>query len=46
MKVDSKEIQDEHFMSSSEDQQQFIVFPESKGEMDNSRDEIKYASGI
>lgn len=45
MKFDSKEIKNEHSMGSSEDQQQFIVFPESKGEMDNSRDETKYASG-
>ncbi|XP_026822038.1 type I inositol 3,4-bisphosphate 4-phosphatase isoform X3 [Rhopalosiphum maidis] len=39
MKFNSKEIQEEHDLSSNEDQQQFIVFPESKGEMDNNQEE-------
>lgn len=41
MKFDTKNIEEEH-----DDQQQFIVFPESKGEMDNDQDDMKNISGI
>jgi len=46
MKFDVKRIQEEHDISSNEDQQQFIVFPESKGEMDNYQADINHISGM
>lgn len=46
MKFNAKGIEEEHDMSSNEDQQQFIVFPESKNEMDNNQDDTKNVSGI
>lgn len=46
MKFDSKEIQEEHDLSGNEDQQQFIVFPESKGEMDNNKEDVNHISGM
>lgn len=46
MKFDAKRIQEEHNNTvSTEDQQQFIVFPESKGEMDNNQDDTKNIFG-
>jgi len=45
MKFGAKGIQEEHDIASNEDQQQFIVFPESKGEMDNYQADIKHVSG-
>lgn len=45
LKFEAKEIQETLVVDGSEDQQQFIVFPESKGEMDNNQDDTKY-SGI
>lgn len=44
MKLDSKEIKEEYDTNSGDDQQQFIVFPECKGEIDNNQDEIKHIS--
>jgi inositol polyphosphate-4-phosphatase len=41
MKFDAKNIQDEHGIGINDDQQQFIVFPESKGEMDNNHDDMQ-----
>lgn len=46
MKFNAKGIREEHDMCSSEDQQQFIVFPESKGEMDNNQDDTNNVSGM
>lgn len=46
LKFDTKESQDEHGVNSTEDQQQFTVFPESKGEMDSNQDYVKNDSGI
>lgn len=46
MKFDAKEIEEEHELNSSEDQQQFIVFPESKGEMDNNQEDVNHISGL
>jgi len=45
MKFNAKEIQEEYDSGNSDNQQQFIVFPESKGEMENSQDETKNISG-
>lgn len=46
MKFEAKGIEEEHEVVCSEDQQQFIVFPESKGEIDNNQDDKKNISGI
>ncbi|VVC39965.1 Hypothetical protein CINCED_3A019387 [Cinara cedri] len=44
IKLSAKGIQEETDMINSEDQQQFIVFPESKGEMDSNEDDTKNIS--
>lgn len=45
IKFGAKGIQEEYDAASNE-QQQFIVFPESKDEIDNSQDETKHTPGI
>lgn len=45
MKLNAKGIQEETDIINSEDQQQFIVFPESKGEMDSNENDTKHISG-
>lgn len=44
LKFDVKEIEEEHNIASNKDELQFIVFPESKGEMDNNQDDVKCIS--
>lgn len=45
IRFDTKGIQEEHDMGICDAQQQFIVFPESKSEMDNTYDETKHVTG-
>lgn len=45
MKFDAKEIHEEHIIN-SEDQQQFMVFPETTDDTENNQDYIKNTSGI
>lgn len=46
MKFDAKRIQEELDMNSGEDQQQFMVFPESKIEVNDDQGNVKNTSGI
>lgn len=45
MRFDTKRIQEECVTGSCDEQQQFIVFPESKSEKNNSYEETKHNTG-